>query len=86
MRLDQYLRAAKMTQSAFGEKLDPPVTQGTVSHWCQGRTRVSLAYSIQIERLTQGKVSPSDCAQMFEAECQRVLPRQALLPIGAPDA
>lgn len=73
MRLDDYLRSVKVTQSEFGAQLSPPVTQGTVSHWCQGRTRVSLRYSIQIETLSEGKVSPTDCASMFQLDdSQRV--------------
>lgn len=62
MRLDDYLRMKGLTQSAFASKFDPPVSQGLVSQWLKGRTRITLDQAIQINRLTDGLVGPEDCA------------------------
>jgi DNA-binding transcriptional regulator YdaS (Cro superfamily) len=68
MRLDEYLRDHGETQSDFAERLDPPVTQGLVSQWVLGTTRISLARALEIETLTNNEVTARDCAAMFVAK------------------
>jgi DNA-binding transcriptional regulator YdaS (Cro superfamily) len=65
MHLDEYLKEAGESQNDFGKKLKPPVSQGLVAQWVKGKTRVTLSSALQIERLTDGKVTPKDCADMF---------------------
>jgi DNA-binding transcriptional regulator YdaS (Cro superfamily) len=65
MRLDEYLKLASSSQSEFGASLVPPASQGLVSQWIRGVTRVTLEYAIQIENRTGGQVTPKDCAEMF---------------------
>ncbi|QEL64752.1 hypothetical protein OTERR_12760 [Oryzomicrobium terrae] len=68
MRLDEYLAQNKLSQAEFGEKLHPSVTQGLVSQWCRGDTRITLDNAIQIEELTAGQVTVRDCHAMYSRE------------------
>ncbi|MBC8642111.1 transcriptional regulator [Caballeronia sp. EK] len=68
MRLDDYLRGKRMTQAQFGELLIPPVKQAQVSQWFRGLTRVTLDQALQIERITDGEVTPADCAALFAVQ------------------
>ncbi|CAG4887849.1 helix-turn-helix domain-containing protein [Paraburkholderia saeva] len=67
MRLDDYLREHKLTQAQLGAKLNPPVSQAQVSQWIRGITRVTLEQALQIDAVTNGDVSPADCAALFGA-------------------
>lgn len=60
MQLAPYLKEKKITQAAFGEMLDPPVTQALVSQWIRGQTQVTLSYALQIERQSNGAVTCKD--------------------------
>ena len=60
MRLRDYLHKHKITQAAFGLRMQPPVSQGKVNHWINGTRRVSLAEALQISALTDGEVPPTD--------------------------
>jgi len=66
MHLDEHLKNTGQRQSDFGASLHPPATQALVSQWVRGVTRVTLAYALQIERVTQGQVTPQDCADMYK--------------------
>lgn len=65
MHLDEYLKAKSQSQTDFGSELIPPASQGLVSQWVRGITRVTLDYALQIDRVTGGQVTPQDCADMF---------------------
>ncbi len=67
MRLDDYLKEAKLSQEAFSLKFQPRVTQGLVSQWIRGKTRISLDQAIHIRTITNGAVSVDDCAAMFDS-------------------
>lgn len=45
-------------------RLVPPVSQGQLSQWIKGKTRVTLSYALQINELSNGLVTPKDCAAM----------------------
>ena len=60
MQLRHYIQKHGLTQSAFGQLLNPPVSQGKVNHWIQGTRRVSLEEALQIEQITGGEVTPRD--------------------------
>ncbi len=64
MHLRDYLQLQGISQAAFGQRLVPPVSQGKVNHWLEGRRRVSLAEALQIQRLTQGNVTLPELAEM----------------------
>ncbi|KKB61528.1 hypothetical protein WM40_22565 [Robbsia andropogonis] len=66
MRLDEYLKASGTSQAAFAAKFTPPLSQGLVSQWLRGKTRITLDQAIQIRELSDGKVTVDDCAAMFE--------------------
>jgi DNA-binding transcriptional regulator YdaS (Cro superfamily) len=68
MGLDEFLKVEGLTQEELAALYDPPITQGLVSHWIRGRTRMSLDYALQTVRITGGKVTPEDCAAMFNSE------------------
>lgn len=65
MTLDEYLIKTKTSQGEFGSNLKPPVSQGLISQWTRGVTRITLEYALQIEELTTGDVTPRDCSGMF---------------------
>nr|WP_315467129.1 hypothetical protein [uncultured Undibacterium sp.] len=48
--------------------LIPPVTQGLVSQWELGAVRMTLDYALQTEKVSNGDVTPQDCADMFKPE------------------
>jgi len=67
MLLEEHLKKAGKSQAEFGLALVPPASQALVSQWVRGVTRVTLSYALQIERETDGEVSPQDCADMYKA-------------------
>lgn len=71
MRLDKYLQDTGISQSDFGKKLSPAVSQGLVSQWVRGSTRITLKQSLQIKRITKNKVTPEDCAEMYVGPAKR---------------
>lgn len=71
MHLDQYLKQKGQSQGEFGQRLNPPASQGLVSQWVRGITRVTLDYALQIARETNDEVSPRDCADMYIEPAQR---------------
>jgi DNA-binding transcriptional regulator YdaS (Cro superfamily) len=79
MTLDEYLKEASLSQSEFGGELSPPASQALISQWVRGITRVTLDYALQIERVTNGRVTPQDCADMFrDPNTRRAGPPQQL--------
>jgi len=75
MHLDEYLKEASQSQKEFGDQLHPPASQGLVSQWIRGITRITLDYALQIERSTAGRVTPQDCADMYgESHSRRSAP------------
>lgn len=65
MHLSKWLDDNGMTQDEFRIRLSPCVTQGLVSQWVRGVTRVTLDYGLQIETITNGAVPVKDCADMY---------------------
>lgn len=65
MHLENYLKESGQSQGTFGAKLIPPASQGLVSQWVRGVTRITLDYALQIDRESTGLVSPQDCSDMF---------------------
>ncbi|EKS9800301.1 MULTISPECIES: helix-turn-helix domain-containing protein [Burkholderia] len=72
MRLDAYMREHKLTQGALGAMLNPPVSQSQVSQWFRGRTSITLDQALQIQTITNGLVTPADCARVNEPEPAQV--------------
>lgn len=67
MQLHSYLKQTGLSQGEFGQKLAPVASQGLVSQWIRGKTRITLDYALQIETATEGQVTPKDCSEMFSA-------------------
>lgn len=65
MHLEEYRAKAGLSQGEFGQKLSPPASQGLVSQWERGITRITLGYALQINTETGGQVTPQDCADMY---------------------
>lgn len=63
MNLRDYLQHHRVTMSAFGRLLSPPVSPGKVNHWLRGTRRVSLEEALQIESLTAGQVTLRELAR-----------------------
>ncbi|MEX3690792.1 hypothetical protein AB3X91_11895 [Paraburkholderia sp. BR14263] len=68
MRLEDFMRKRGLTQTQLGALLEPPVTQGLVSQWIQGKVRVMLDQALQIDHLSGGLVTPRECAEMYDAK------------------
>lgn len=66
MLLADHLKEVEVSQGDFGATLNPPASQALVSQWIRGVTRVTLDYALQIERVTEGKVTPQDCLEMYK--------------------
>lgn len=77
MHLEEHLKETGQTQGDFGKRLNPPASQGLVSQWVRGVTRVTLEYALQIDELTDGAVSPKDCAAMYIEHAHRSNPSHA---------
>lgn len=58
MNLAQYLEESGRSQSDLAIALG--VTQGTVSHWINGRVQIPTDRARAIEQATEGKVTPRD--------------------------
>ncbi|MBF8177226.1 helix-turn-helix domain-containing protein [Herminiimonas contaminans] len=67
MHLQPFLKETGISQGDFGKKLVPTASQGLVSQWIRGITRITLDYALQINSVTDEKVTPQDCADMYKA-------------------
>jgi len=56
--LHAYMKSNNLTQQAFAEMVG--LTQGTVSQWLKGQTRVSAENARLIERATSGAVKAAE--------------------------
>lgn len=66
MKLNEYIAAKGLSQSDFGALLKPPASQGLVSQWISGTTRVTLERAIEIEDLSGHQVTTRDCFEMYK--------------------
>lgn len=66
MHLQEHLKHAGISQHEFGQGLTPPASQALVSQWLRGVTRITLDYALQIERKSNGQVTPQDCADLYQ--------------------
>lgn len=64
MHLKTYLAESKLSQAAFGALLVPAVTQSLVSQWLRGEARVTLSQAVQIEKITEGQVTPAELSDL----------------------
>lgn len=71
MHLADFLKAKGLTQSAFGQMLEPPVSQGLVSQWLVGKVRMTLDQALKTKQLSSGLVTPEDCAALFGGAADR---------------
>ena len=58
-KLAAYLESEELSQQAFGEKLG--VSQGLVHQWLTMATKITAERAVQIETVTDGKLSRYDC-------------------------
>lgn len=65
MHLKDFRRQEKLSQRAFGQLLNPPASPSLISQWECGTTRVTLDYSLEICRVTNGSVTAHDCSSMY---------------------
>lgn len=61
MKLAEYLEKNGISQDEFARRLDPPVSQGLVWQWLNGRTQITLEQAKKIVRASDGEVTPFDC-------------------------
>ena len=80
MQLEQWLKKESKSQVDFGLSLNPSVSQGQVSQWIKGITRITLEYALQIDQVTLGAVSPQDCADMYKLTNDDAVKSPALIP------
>lgn len=85
MQLDKWLEKNGISQGDFGLKLDPPKTQGQVSHYITGHTPIPLMIAAQIQRLTGGDVAVTDwIRQLQRQEREAATPPPAVTPARQP--
>ena len=75
MTLIEYLDQHGISQSEFGAKFTPRVSQSLVSQWLRGTTRMTLDRAIECKRITGGQVTEEDCAALFRGVAP--VPQQA---------
>lgn len=63
MHLADFLKERRLSQDEFAQRIG--VSQGLVSQWVRGVTRVTLEHSLHIKKVTRNKVTPQDCADMY---------------------
>ena len=68
MHLNDYLKVNNISQEDFGKLINPPVLQTHVSKWVRGVIRVTLEQALQIQKVTEGAVNPTDCNAMFRRQ------------------
>lgn len=66
MQLQQYLTDESISQASFGLMLSPGASQGLVSQWLSGKTRITLNYALQIQALSKGLVTPQECYDLYK--------------------
>lgn len=66
MRIPDYLTSVGLSQGDFAGLLG--VTQGQVSHWITGRSRMLLDTALKIEKITKGAVTVQECFVQSERE------------------
>lgn len=64
MTLNEWMKEHGVSQAALGAMLSPPVLQNHVSKWLLGSVRVTLEQALQIQRITNGVITPADCADL----------------------
>lgn len=63
MELDRWMALHGMSQRALGDRLDPPVSQGLVWQWLNGKSRMSLEQALFIQDVvTHGDVTVRELA------------------------
>lgn len=67
MNLSTWRQSQSMSQAELGAALNPPVSQGLISQWESGRTRITLDYANQIHMLSAQAVTQNDCADLYKA-------------------
>jgi hypothetical protein len=65
MSLGDYLKANGLSQASFGLMVVPSASPSLVSQWCQGVTRITLDYALQIYQISNYQVTPKDCLDMY---------------------
>lgn len=61
MKLAAYLKKHDISQEQFAKSLEPPVTQGLVWQWLNGKTEITTDMAKRIVKATDGEVTPYDC-------------------------
>lgn len=71
MNLRDWLTSHDMTQEALGRRMQPPVSQGKVSHWLNGTRRMNLGEALQVHHITQGEVGFAELWAMYRQPVRR---------------
>lgn len=67
----EYVAEKNLSQQDFAACFDPPVSQGLVSQWFRGVTRMTLQQAIQASRFSEGAITVEECAELFERPPER---------------
>jgi DNA-binding transcriptional regulator YdaS (Cro superfamily) len=60
MTLKEWLKKNRYSQKEFRLMLNPPPEMGNLSRWVNGKVMISLPRAVEIQRITRGRVKPSD--------------------------
>lgn len=65
MTPSEYAANQGISQKQFGQLFNPPVSQGLVSQWFRGVTKMTLEQALQAVAFSGGQISAEECANLF---------------------
>jgi response regulator of citrate/malate metabolism len=65
MSPSEYVANQGISQKQFGQLFNPPVSQGLVSQWFRGITKMTLDQALQAVTFSAGKITAEECAGLF---------------------
>lgn len=65
MTPSEYAASQGLSQKQFGQLFNPPVSQGLVSQWFRGVTKMTLDQALQAVTFSAGMITAEECASLF---------------------
>lgn len=65
MTPSEYVSSRGISQKQFGQLFNPPVSQGLVSQWFRGVTKMTLEQALQAVSFSAGQITAEECASLF---------------------
>jgi response regulator of citrate/malate metabolism len=65
MTPSEYVSSRGISQKQFGQLFNPPVSQGLVSQWFRGVTKMTLEQALQAVSFSDNQITAEECASLF---------------------